>query len=74
MLIWNVVENTKSRRSSLKLDFARKPTKESDLFFGGAFLLFIILVLQYRKSYEILITNTVILFLCTWFSPNIQAT
>jgi len=66
MLIWNVVENTKSRRSSLKLDFARKPTKESDLFFGRVFLLFIILVLQYRKSYEILITNTVILFSLYW--------
>ena len=38
MLIWNVVENTKSRRSSLKLDFARKPTKESDFlqkFYGN---------------------------------------
>ena len=30
MLIWNVVENSKSRRSSLKLDYARKTTKESD--------------------------------------------
>ena len=40
MLIWNVVENTKSRRSSLKLDFARKPTKESDLFFQRIFMNF----------------------------------
>ena len=30
MLIWNVVENSKSRRSSLKLDYARKTSKESD--------------------------------------------
>ena len=47
MLIWNVVENTKSRRSSLKLDFARKPTKESDLFFGRAFFVF------YRSDFTI---------------------